>query len=54
MFVLSSGLQSDYDIGVVSDNRSWNAQVNYYYNGTWSRTIPRQKIKSLTLFGFCV
>ena len=49
MFILLSGLQTDYDSGIISDNRSWNAQVNYYYNGTWSRIIPRQRIKSLTL-----
>lgn len=49
MFILSSGLQSDYDVGIVSDNRSWRSQINYYYDGTWSRTIPMQRIKSFTL-----
>lgn len=43
-----SGTQSNYDTGIVSDERSWSASLECSYEGYW-RAIPSNCLKTFTL-----
>lgn len=43
-----SGTQSNYDAGVVSDERSWSASLECFYGGYWNY-VPTECLKNFTL-----